>query len=497
MFIATFPGLTVLALTKTVPGFCLIRCPRGHHDATSIPPLYSHLHSDVHSLRLRGQPRAVCEPAAGTDDGRSRRPGLHTCGKRNRLCGEFGSELERHSALHNFCQQLTIEGQHSLCRHHKSRNSCGECHDSEHAAVEHCLAADQDCSERARLLHGPGSTWWWVAGVIAADFNHDGKVDLASVGGYNDIAKVPHHVAILLGNGTGKFQKAVDYKVAGDPYELTTADFNGDGIPDLAVATGLVGPVNLSVLLGNGDGTFQTRMNYYTGIAYGVEPSVVAADFNGDGKTDLAVAGAEDQSYISLMLGNGDGTFQAPNLINVTIGGPASGGIAVGDLNADGKLDIACSVFVTLGNGDGTFQPPTQYTTTGANEGIGAADLNGDGILDLVTSGPVTTYVFLGNGDGTFRTAAGYPDDGGGVQGLTFADLNGDGKLDVIVTHSGTGHVSYLLGNGDGTLQNYVDLTVASPGIVAIADFNGDGHLDFAVPNQLSPGSGVTVALQH
>lgn len=337
----------------------------------------------------------------------------------------------------------------------------------------------------------------WVAGVIAADFNHDGKVDLASVGGYNDIAKVPHHVAISLGNGAGKFQKAVDYNVAGDPFGGTTADFNGDGIPDLAVATGLVGPVNLSVLLGNGDGTFQTRTNYYTGIAYGVEPSVVAADFNGDGKIDLAVAGAEDQSYISLMLGNGDGTFQAPNLINVTVGGPASGGIAVGDFNADGKLDIACSVFVTLGNGDGTFQPPTQYTTTGTNEGIGTADLNGDKILDLVTSGPVTTYVFLGNGDGTFQAAEGYPDDGGGVQGLTFADLNGDGKLDVIVTHSGTGHVSYLLGNGDGTLQNYVDLTVASPGIVAIADFNGDGHLDFAVPNQLSPGSGVTVALQH
>ena len=81
----------------------------------------------------------------------------------------------------------------------------------------------------------------------------------------------------------------------------------------------------------------------------------------------------------------------------------------------------------------------------------------------------------------TFQTAVGYPDEFGGVGGLTFADLNGDGKLDVIVTHGGTSVVSYLLGNGDGTLQNFVDVSVAAVGVVATGDFNGDGKLDFAV----------------
>jgi predicted NUDIX family NTP pyrophosphohydrolase len=179
------------------------------------------------------------------------------------------------------------------------------------------------------------------------------------------------------------FAKAVNYGAGSGPWSVAVGDFNGDGKPDLAVANEESN--NLSVLLGNGDGTFQTAVNYSVGL----QPwSVAVGDFNLDGKPDLAVAN-EGSSNVSVLLGNGEGTFQAA--VNYGAGsGPWS--VAVGDFNGDGKLDLAVadtvsnSVSVLLGNGDGTFQAGVNYVAGMGPNSVAVGDFNGDGKLDLAVA---------------------------------------------------------------------------------------------------------------
>lgn len=335
--------------------------------------------------------------------------------------------------------------------------------------------------------------------LVSADFNHDGKADVAAVGGFSSLAKLAHHVGVLLGNGNGTFQKPVDYKTTPNPTSVIAADFNGDGNLDLAVATGFGGRVGLSIFLSNGDGTFQAERKYITGLVFASFPSVSTADFNGDGKLDLVIAGS-DTDQISIMLGNGDGTFQPPMLPNLT-NGEIADGVIVGDFNGDGKLDLliavpTASLYVALGNGDGTFRQLTSFSVTPSAGGFALADLNGDGILDLVISSTNVTWVLLGNGDGTFQTPVGYPNVSGLGGGAVIADLNGDGKLDVIINYQT--QISYLLGNGDGTFQNFVAFDATSTGTVSVADFNGDGKLDFIAPFVQTTGfSGVFLYQQQ
>jgi hypothetical protein len=328
------------------------------------------------------------------------------------------------------------------------------------------------------------------SGIAVGDFNGDGKLDLAVVnfGDWN--------IYVLLGNGDGTFQAARSVYVAsggGFPWYVVAADFNGDGRLDLAVSN--YQDNSLSVLLGNGDGTFQAPQT----TPVGTNPAKVAVgDFNGDGKPDLAVSSVANGT-VSVLLGKGDGTFLPPL---VTPAGANPWYFAVGDFNGDGKLDLAVAdygcpldcnsspsntVTVLLGNGDGTFLPGTNLTVGNGPAGVAVGDFNGDGRLDLAVTNlnDNTLSVLLGNGDGTFQAPHTFADPGmTHPYFVAVGDFNGDGKLDLVVSNELNTTVSVLLGNGDGTFQAAQDFAVDNdPVYVTVNDFNGDGAPDLAVAN--------------
>jgi hypothetical protein len=314
--------------------------------------------------------------------------------------------------------------------------------------------------------------------LVTADFNGDGKLDLAvtDFGGSS--------VRILLGNGDGTFQSFQIYQAC-QAHGLASGDFNGDGIVDLAVADAGCGQV--SILLGNGNGTFTDGGSFSTGGGATFAPySVAVGDFNSDGRLDLATAD-ERINTASVLLGNGDGTFQSHVDYDT---GADSRQVATGDFNGDGNLDLAVSssegVSILWGNGDGTFQSQTLYGLgTTDNPYLVIADLNGDGKLDLAvanTAGSVS--ILLGNGDGSFQSSVTYA-TGGFSATVIAADFNGDGILDLTTGNYYSADIALLLGNGDGTFGAHVNYPAASGARgLAAADFNGDGRLDLAVANQ-------------
>ena len=296
----------------------------------------------------------------------------------------------------------------------------------------------------------------------------------------------PSEPALAQGCPTPSFGPPNWFDAGVSPVSVAVGDFNGDGKPDLAIAGGNI----VSVLLGNGDGTFQAPIEFPTGIG---SARIVVGDFNGDGKLDLAVL-ALGGTTVSVHLGNGDGTFRAgpsyPAGVDLMF-------IAVGDFNRDGKLDLVVankgtfpnftdgSVLVLMGNGDGTFQPAVAYGPVVNPYSVAVGDFNGDGNLDLAVpnlganNGGVS--VLLGNGDGTFQSAVIY-DAGVGCFWVAVGDFNGDGKPDLAVLGPPD---RVLLGNGDGTFQGAIqfDAAAVTPSSVVVGDFNGDGKLDLAVSN--------------
>jgi len=291
---------------------------------------------------------------------------------------------------------------------------------------------------------------------------------------------------VLLGNGDGTFKPPVLYSAGDEPVAIATADFNHDGNLDLVVGNFLSS--NISVLLGNGDGTFQAPV-YYDLPALGSATFVAVADFNNDGKLDVAVVdqgscGGKGECIV-IFLGNGDGTFQTPSIDTPT--GFDLNEFAVGDFNHDGNLDLAVSEFyggasqlqILLGNGDGTFSQGAAYLSGLLPTDVQAAYLAKDQNLDLVVSEVNGTgmAVLLGNGDGTFRGPTTYPPV---TSWLTVADFDGDGVADVVATEFNMGSQAVIfLGNGDGTFQPAKTFgTGRDPGFIATADFNKDGKPD-------------------
>jgi hypothetical protein len=348
-----------------------------------------------------------------------------------------------------------------------------------------------------------------VSWVAVGEVNGDGKLDLL-VTNECGIDCTQGTVSVLLGNGDGTFRGATSYASGGSiPLSVATADVNRDGKVDLVVVN--CGPIGINtcgntldgvvgVLLGNGDGTFQPVVTYDSGG--GSTWSVAVADVNGDGKSDLLVANQCGTSNscapgsVGVLLGNGDGTFQAAKIYK---GADYILWVATADVNGDGNPDLLVAgndtVSVLLGNGDGSFQSAMSYHEPGGNgsNAVAAADVNGDGKPDLLVANTCKDIhctnssigVLLGNGDGTFQSALSYSAGGFGARSIAIVDVNGDGKSDLLTANYSSNTVGLLLGNGDGTFRS--PETYYSGGHVAqslvVADVNGDGQPDIVVAN--------------
>jgi hypothetical protein len=292
--------------------------------------------------------------------------------------------------------------------------------------------------------------------------------------------------------------------VSSSPISEVVGDFNGDGIPDLAFlwTTDLYGATpSITILLGKGDGTFTTGTTIQVTGAQAY-PTMIGGDFNGDGKTDLVILSWEtgiNTSFVTTLLGNGDGTFAAPQTSTVfdqgVVGGDGvPGSLVAADFNGDGKMDLAVvgdyiapgGVTILLGNGDGTFTAAGPNLDPSADFGvIASGDFNGDGIPDLVAtnyfefgSSPV---VFLGKGDGTFTSMAASLTLDYFPTSIVVGDFNGDGVLDL--AFSDLNGVEIALGNGDGTFKETSASPMAVPSelySLKVGDFNHDGKLDIA-----------------
>jgi Bacterial Ig-like domain (group 3)/FG-GAP-like repeat len=312
--------------------------------------------------------------------------------------------------------------------------------------------------------------------VATGDFNGDGHLDLV-------VTDHDNSFAVFLGNGDGTFKPPTLYTL--DFYEqrcAAVADFNGDGKQDLMVVGGDSSGNSLALLEGNGDGTFQAPIYIYTALGASAQ-ALAVGDLNNDHNLDVFIGG---NGSCDEVLGDGKGGFQEGAVQNVY-----GGMVALGDFNGDGNLDVVAtglytdSIGILLGNGDGMFQTPQIYNGLSEPFGVVVGDFNGDKKLDFA----VTVYpsagvlIFLGNGDGTFTNSGQW--NGGNSPGIVAAgDFNKDGKLDLAVTDLNGNVITVLTGKGDGTFPTSAGFQTASePDYVAAADINHDGSLDLVVTN--------------
>ncbi len=368
-----------------------------------------------------------------------------------------------------------------------------------------------------------GDPYASLAAMVVRDLNGDGAPDVA-------VATNTGYAYILLNRGAGAFAGAVGYRADYGSDSLAVEDLNGDGWPDLVV--GNYYGADASVFINSGDGTFAAAVSYAVGQG---PQSVALGDVNGDGRADLFVT--RDDGNLSILLNDGAGAFGAP--VDQPYGSPGgfgavtladidgdgnndlvfgdrgdlrirfgrgggvwgvtasyaavAGAIATGDLNGDGKVDVAIAdidgrgVDVILNEGGGTLSGPATYAASAASNvspgPLALGDLDRDGRADLaVLNGDGSVGVMLNRGGGTFAAPVGYP-SGDGPVAVALGDVDGDGDVDLAIAN-GSGTVSVLLNQGSGTFASAASYATARESVgVAVADFDGDGKLDLAVAN--------------
>ena len=324
-------------------------------------------------------------------------------------------------------------------------------------------------------------------GIVLSDFDSDGKLDMATAisGGWFET----NQVNVLRGRGDGSFESPAWYAVGTAPAWITAGDFNGDQKPDLVTVNAGPGAsgTTASVLLNRGDGTFATASTQAVGTYPGF---VVAADFNQDGKSDLAIANRANLS-VSILLGRGDGTFDPAT--NLAVPGGVSQ-LAVSDLDRDGRLDLAVlggnydsgAVSVLLGNGSGGFAAPEVCTIGAALQAIAAGDFNGDNFPDLTVAGAYDSAVLLmaGRGNGTFRNVTDTYSVSGAIRHIIAADFNHDGQHDLATANPGNNVANVILQQSNGVFLSAAAYPVGEqPQTIKTADFNNDGRLDLVTAN--------------
>jgi Calx-beta domain/FG-GAP-like repeat len=396
-------------------------------------------------------------------------------------------------------------------------------------------ACAETLEDRRLLSFGPAASYPVginPQAVTTADLNRDGRADLVTANAYGNT------VSALLGNADGTFQSAQNYATGAGPRSLAVGDLNGDGNADVVVTIGtdITAGGSLSVLLGNGNGTFQPAQsialpgqfpaNYDGSTPVPQYPtSVAVGDVNADGKMDLVATGTvtvssgtgyyggnyyEYHGYVNVLLGSGNGAFSDAKVASDGAGtanfSETPQAVALGDFNGDGKPDVVAAgsgAVVMLGNGDGTLGSPLASGFGSPGNSIPVADFNQDGKLDILLG----NEVFTGRGDGTFASGQSLP---GIYNRAVVGDVNADGKIDIVATTSQTRYASYgyyggydptttdsvtvLLGYGDGSFAPGITSSLASRsgyassayGNPVLADFNGDGRPDLAAADSIS-----------
>ncbi len=353
-------------------------------------------------------------------------------------------------------------------------------------------------SQNAQLCFNPVSIYSVVTStsspsggvqkIISADFNGDGHQDIAISDNNTNV----NFIKVLLGSASGTFTSTINSTLGNTiaPGAFTSADYNGDNKPDLAVAQpNSASNGSISILIGTGSGSFTpySIINFGSGLGY-----IKSADFNLDGKQDLVVGrGGMNVDSIAVYFGNGNGTFAPVQKFKTGYG---QSRLLTADFNNDGKPDILCSntviggLTLLLGTGTGGFGTATSFSfpTSGSINvyEIVSSDFNNDGKPDVATLGFNNINVLLGTGTGSFLPSISFT-AGIQLEGLTSSDYNGDGKVDLAVSDYSTGPISVLFGDGLGgfSAPNIIPNIPNRPIPLISGDFDGNGKADFAVGN--------------